>query len=83
MTKVSPHINIIEFFGAQVLPELQSAGQDNLILKADCLKFVALFRNQVRAPPAKAMQNGILMRAGVRVLRSCRWRRTASSFRSW
>jgi len=46
--EVSKHFDIINFFATQVLPELQVDGkqrQQNLsILKADCLKFVAHFR---------------------------------------
>jgi exportin-2 (importin alpha re-exporter) len=47
-TKTNAYVNIIEFFGLQVLPELQSADVDATpVLKADCLKFIAIFRNQL------------------------------------
>eukprot|EP00462_Mataza_sp_D1_P023236 CAMPEP_0175130734 /NCGR_PEP_ID=MMETSP0087-20121206/6161_1 /TAXON_ID=136419 /ORGANISM="Unknown Unknown, Strain D1" /LENGTH=952 /DNA_ID=CAMNT_0016412965 /DNA_START=72 /DNA_END=2930 /DNA_ORIENTATION=+ len=47
-TKTNNYVNIIDFFGTQVLPELQDANQSSLrILKSDCLKFVSVFRQQL------------------------------------
>lgn len=48
VTKTNTYINIIDFFGTQVLPELQSPDTNAMpVLKADCLKFISTFRNQL------------------------------------
>lgn len=47
-TLTNPYVDLISFFGTQVLPELQATPIDNNpVLKADCLKFVATFRRQL------------------------------------
>jgi exportin-2 (importin alpha re-exporter) len=47
-TKINQYINVVDFFGTQVLPELQAADVDERpVLKADCLKFVATFRQHL------------------------------------
>eukprot|EP00742_Colponemidia_sp_Colp-10_P007911 GILJ01008535.1.p1 GENE.GILJ01008535.1~~GILJ01008535.1.p1 ORF type:complete len:917 (+),score=160.70 GILJ01008535.1:233-2983(+) len=50
-----PHlVNIVEFFAVHIMPELTQVNIDEKpILKADCLKFVTLFRATL---PAEALQ---------------------------
>lgn len=48
VTKTNAYINIIDFFETQVLPELQGADLEaKPVLKADCLKFISIFRSQL------------------------------------
>jgi len=47
-TRVNQYINIMDFFGSEVLPELNSPKIDERpVLKADCLKFICTFRGQL------------------------------------
>ncbi|EAL61540.1 hypothetical protein DDB_G0291838 [Dictyostelium discoideum AX4] len=43
-------VNVLDFFKSSIEPELSGATQTNKpILKADCLKFITIFRNQIPA----------------------------------
>lgn len=46
--RTNQFVDIVSFFGAHILPELQGKASDSLVLKADSLKFVTSFRAQVR-----------------------------------
>ena len=50
-TQTNQLVNLLEFFGSHVLPELQAAMQPNAqpILVADAIKFVSTFRVQLPA----------------------------------
>mgnify|MGYP001097902349 CR=1 FL=1 len=53
VTKTNPYVNIMDFFTSQVLPELENKNIKEMpILKADCIKFVSMFRNQLPAQVA-------------------------------
>lgn len=48
VTKVSPYVKIMDFFGEHVLPELKGDDIDQRpVLRSDCIKFVIEFRSQV------------------------------------
>eukprot|EP01135_Chromosphaera_perkinsii_P000361 Nk52_evm8s78 gene=Nk52_evmTU8s78 len=47
VTKTNDLVNIAEFFGSHILPDLQPSSQCNIVLKADALKYVMTFRNQL------------------------------------
>lgn len=53
ITRINPYVNVLDFFEKQVLPELQSGSVDKNrlealpVLKADCLKFLTVFRAQL------------------------------------
>jgi len=46
-TQLNPFINVAQFFSKQVVPELKGNIKENPVLKADCLKFVAVFRTHL------------------------------------
>ena len=47
VSEVNPHINLMEFFTGQILPELQNSNHDDRpIVKAAAIKFVTTFRKQ-------------------------------------
>ena len=46
-TSVSDLVNVMDFLQAQILPELQSDANTMPVLKADAIKFVTTFRNQI------------------------------------
>jgi hypothetical protein len=46
-TRTNELVDIVSFFGAHVLPELQGKMSDSLVLRADALKFTTTFRSQV------------------------------------
>ena len=47
-TTTNSLINVVDFIGQQVLPELQSGPNDGAaILKADAIKFASMFRQQL------------------------------------
>jgi len=46
-TQVSEFVPLLDFFATQILPELQSDTSPALVLKADSLKFVLTFRQQL------------------------------------
>jgi len=46
-TDINPFVNVVEFFHAHVLPELQSGIESRPLLKASSLKFTAIFRTQL------------------------------------
>merc|ERR1719305_347305 len=55
-------VNVMDFFNGHILPELQTPDVNALpIVKADAIKFVSTFRNQLGSP-----QNG-----GDQTLQSC------------
>lgn len=47
VSRVNPYVNVHEFLGAHVLTELERDINELPVLKADCLKFVAVFRSQL------------------------------------
>ena len=47
VTKTNDLVNIAEFFGSQILPDLQPNSSSHIVLKADALKYVMTFRNQL------------------------------------
>ena len=48
ITETNPYIDIHNFFTTQVIPELLASDKEtHAILQADCLKFVAIFRQQL------------------------------------
>src|SRR5690606_1289997 len=51
ITEVNVLVPVVDFFGSQIVPELQSSNPPALILKADALKFVSTFRQQVWPTP--------------------------------
>lgn len=46
-TEVSQLVPVLEFFSSQIIPELQNDNPPALILKADALKFISTFRQQL------------------------------------
>jgi exportin-2 (importin alpha re-exporter) len=48
VVETNPYVNVIDFFKSSVLPELRNADA-HPIIRADCLKFIATFRNQLPA----------------------------------
>eukprot|EP00468_Gymnochlora_sp_CCMP2014_P003932 CAMPEP_0167761540 /NCGR_PEP_ID=MMETSP0110_2-20121227/12233_1 /TAXON_ID=629695 /ORGANISM="Gymnochlora sp., Strain CCMP2014" /LENGTH=912 /DNA_ID=CAMNT_0007648243 /DNA_START=155 /DNA_END=2893 /DNA_ORIENTATION=- len=53
-TELNSYINVGEFFKNQVVPELKSNVKDVPVLKADCLKFIIVFRKHL---PVQAYLN--------------------------
>ncbi|CEG43415.1 exportin-2-like protein [Plasmopara halstedii] len=47
VSEVNARVPLLEFFMAEVLPELSTPNQASLILKADAIKFVSTFRSQL------------------------------------
>jgi exportin-2 (importin alpha re-exporter) len=48
VTKTNQYVDIMEFFGGHVVPELKSDPIDERpVLRADCIKFVTEFRYQI------------------------------------
>ncbi|ESP05357.1 hypothetical protein LOTGIDRAFT_205558 [Lottia gigantea] len=57
VTQTSGLVNMTEFFENQILPDLQSANVNEVpILKADALKYLMVFRNQL---PMTALNTGL------------------------
>ena len=46
VTKLRPIVNVVEFFGSSIVQDLQNAGA-NIMLKADAIKYVLTFRQQL------------------------------------
>ncbi|CAH0489983.1 unnamed protein product [Peronospora farinosa] len=53
VSEVNSRVPLMDFFMAEVLPELSTPNQASLILKADAIKFVSTFRGQM---PVEAME---------------------------
>ena len=49
ITQTNPYVDIGAFFQSQVIPELSGPLGDQPILKADCLKYLTIFRTQLPA----------------------------------
>uniref|UniRef100_K3WBA5 Importin N-terminal domain-containing protein n=1 Tax=Globisporangium ultimum (strain ATCC 200006 / CBS 805.95 / DAOM BR144) TaxID=431595 RepID=K3WBA5_GLOUD len=47
VSEINPRVPLMDFFVAEVLPELSNANKASLILKADAIKFVSTFRSQL------------------------------------
>ncbi|KAG2526744.1 hypothetical protein JM16_003714 [Phytophthora kernoviae] len=47
VSEVNSRVPLMDFFMAEVLPELSTPNQASLILKADAIKFVSTFRSQM------------------------------------
>jgi exportin-2 (importin alpha re-exporter) len=47
VTRVNPLVDVVSFFAAHVLPELQGRMSKSPVLKADALKFATVFRRQL------------------------------------
>lgn len=47
VSEVNTRVPLMDFFMAEVLPELSTPNQASLILKADAIKFVSTFRSQM------------------------------------
>ena len=61
VSQVNANISLLDFFTTHVFGDLQSADIDSLpVLKADCVKFVSTFRNQL--PKASATPSSAFLR---------------------
>ena len=62
VSQVNANISVIDFFTTHVVGDLQSADINSLpVLKADCVKFVSTFRNQL--PKASGVVSALSARA--------------------
>lgn len=55
VSSVNAAVSISDFFTAHILPELQSGRDERPVLKADAIKFVTTFRNQMGAESTPVM----------------------------